>query len=54
MGFVAGLFIGALAGVATIMFMNGASKSRREHEIYMEGFIAGQNAPKSIRYLNPL
>ena len=42
MGFITGLIIGVLTGALSIAFIQGASISRREHEVYMEGFLAGQ------------
>ena len=42
MGFIAGLIIGVLTGALCIVFLMGASTTRREQEIYMEGYLAGQ------------
>ena len=42
MEFIVGLIIGSLAGAFAIAFIQGASNNRREHEIYMEGYLAGQ------------
>ena len=42
MGFIAGLIIGVLTGSLSIAFLLGASIGRREQEVYMEGYLAGQ------------
>lgn len=42
MGFIAGLIIGLLTGALSLMFLMGASINRREQEIYIEGYLAGQ------------
>lgn len=37
------LFIlGALAGVATVLFIAGATRTSKENELYMEGYNAGK------------
>ena len=40
--FILGLFIGAIVGVAIILFMQGASKTTSESDRYAEGFNDGQ------------
>jgi hypothetical protein len=42
MGFIAGLVIGVLTGTVSLMFLMGASINRREQEVYMKGYLAGQ------------
>ena len=46
MGFIAGLIIGLLTGALSLIFLMGASINRREQEIYMEGYLAGQAESK--------
>ena len=42
MEFIIGLIIGVLTGALSIAFIQGASINRREQEVYMEGYLAGQ------------
>lgn len=39
--------ISAVIGSAITLFIVGVSRSNREHEIYVEGYIAGTKAKKN-------
>lgn len=42
MEFLSGLIFGVLGGTLTLIFIQGSTKNKREYEIYMEGYLAGQ------------
>jgi hypothetical protein len=44
MGYVLTFIIGELAGVLIVGVLCGSKRVNRENEIYMEGFVAGQES----------